>query len=181
MLPNQAATFLTNAIKQGLPQALFTANLKHQAPGCYTFGTINAGEHSGAITYTSVNTSDGQWMFTPAAYSVGSGPIISPNATSLRGIADTGTTIMLLDTSVVEAYYAKVRTSRYSNEAGGYIFGCNDTLPDLAFFIGSYRAVVPGSYMLYTTLDDGISKWLTLPLMKRCKASFEQKNTNINC
>ena len=153
--PNKATTFFSNAIKQGLPQALFTAKLKHQAPGCYTFGEIPEGEYVGSLAYTPVNNSDGQWMFTPRGYSVGKGSVVSASPTIMRGLADTGTSIILLETSIVEAYYSKVRGSHYNDEVGGYIFNCTAVLPDLSFLIGSYRAVVPGSFILYAPLDDG--------------------------
>ena len=69
------------------------------------------------------------------------------------GIADTGTTLMLLSDAVVAAYYAQVRGATNNPNAGGYIFPCNAVLPSFTVVIGGYRAVVPGSYINYAPVS----------------------------
>ncbi|MCJ1472237.1 Type I transmembrane sorting receptor [Lambiella insularis] len=144
--PNQVRTFFFHAIAEGLPQAVFTANLKKGAPGNYNFGYIDSSEYSGSLTYVPVNTANGFWEFTSNGYAVGSGSFVS---SSIDSIADTGTTLLYLPAAVVKAYYAKVAGSSNSASAGGYIFPCSATLPSITLGIGSYKAVVPGSYMNY--------------------------------
>ena len=143
--PNKVATFFQNAIPT-LLNPLFTANLKKGAPGNYNFGYIDTSEYTGSITYTAVNTANGFWEFTGSGYGIGSGKFVT---SSIDAIADTGTTLLYLPAAAVTAYYAKVSGATNSASQGGYIFPCSATLPSITLGIGSYRAVVPGSYINY--------------------------------
>ena len=143
--PNQAKTFFSNAIPS-LAAPLFTANLKKGAPGSYDFGYIDTSKYTGSITYVNVNTANGFWEFTGNGYAVGSGSFVS---SSIDAIADTGTTLLYLPSAAVSAYYAKVSGSSYDSTQGGYTFPCSATLPSITLGIGSYKAVVPGSYINY--------------------------------
>ena len=143
--PNRVATFFQNAIPT-LASPLFTANLKKGEPGNYNFGYIDSSEYTGSITYTPVNTANGFWEFTGSGYAVGSGAF---NTLSIDAIADTGTTLLYLPAAAVRAYYAQVSGATNSPAVGGYIFPCSAALPSITLGIGSYRAVVPGSYINY--------------------------------
>lgn len=94
----------------------------------------------------SVNNANGFWEFTGAGYAVGSGAFVS---SSIDAIADTGTSLLLVDDSIVSAYYQKVSGAAYDNTQGGYTFPCSATLPSFTLGIGSYMAVIPGTYMNY--------------------------------
>jgi hypothetical protein len=93
-----------------------------------------------------VNTSPGYWTWTSSGYAIGSG---SFSSSSISGIADTGTTLLYLPTSIVTAYYAKVSGSSNSRTYGGYVFPCSATLPTFTFGVGSLRIVIPAAYMNY--------------------------------
>ena len=148
--PTPQKTFFSNA-KAGLPSPVFTANLKKGVPGTYDFGFIDASKHTGSITYVNVKTSNGFWEFTSNGYAVGSGAFTS---SSIDAIADTGTTLLYLPATVVTAYYRQVSGAQNSQQQGGYIFPCSATLPSITLGIGSYRAVVPGSYINYAPVDN---------------------------
>ena len=157
--PTKQKTFFSN-VKASLSAPLFTANLKKGAPGSYDFGYIDATKYTGSITYVNVNTANGFWEFTSNGYAVGSGAFTSA---SIDAIADTGTTLLYLPTTVVSAYYARVSGASYDSTQGGYTFPCSATLPSITLGIGSYRAVVPGSYIVYaptsgTTCFGGIQR-----------------------
>ncbi|KAL9584719.1 MAG: hypothetical protein Q9212_001951 [Teloschistes hypoglaucus] len=147
--PVKQKTFFSNA-KATLSAPLFTANLKKGQPGTYTFGYIDAAQHSGAITYVPVNTANGFWEFISNGYAVGSGAFTS---LSIDSIADTGTTLLYLPSTVVTAYYSKVSGARYDSNQGGYTFPCSNTLPSITLGIGSYKAVVPGSYIKFAPVS----------------------------
>lgn len=156
MRPSQVATPLKNAARQGLFTDIFAADLKHNKAGSYTFGSIPKGINTSAITYTPISTSIGQWMFTPTGYIVGAGKTVTKaSASVLAGIADTGTTLMLLDSSIAAVYYKNVTGAAYSNSWGGYVFKCGVSLPAFTLVIGSYKAVVPGPYINYAPNGDG--------------------------
>ncbi|KAJ3532110.1 hypothetical protein NM208_g8584 [Fusarium decemcellulare] len=151
--PKKQKTFFDNAISH-LDSPVFTADLKHQQPGTYNFGYIDSSAYTGKITYTPVDSSEGWWTFTSSGYAVGSGSI---GGGSLTGIADTGTTLLLLPDSVNSAYYAKVSGAKYDSSLGAYVFSCSAKLPSFSFGVGSTSVTIPGTYMNYAPVSSGSS------------------------
>lgn len=143
--PTSQNTWFDNA-KSSLNSGLFAANLKYEAAGAYDFGALKSASYKGSIAYTSVDSSQGFWSFTASGFSVGGD---SSSSTSLTGIADTGTTLLLLDDSVVSAYYNAISGASYDSSQGGYTFDCSITPPDFAFTVGSNTITIPGQYMNY--------------------------------
>jgi len=152
--PTKQETFFFHAIAEGLPSPVFTANLKKGKPGNYNFGYIDSTEYTGSITYVPVKTTNGFWEFTGNGYAVGSSAFVS---TSIDAIADTGTTLLYLPSTAVTAYYKQVSGSKNSNTYGGYVFPCSATLPSITLGIGTYKAVVPGSFINYAPVATGSS------------------------
>ncbi|KAI1124001.1 secreted aspartic proteinase precursor [Nemania abortiva] len=144
--PTQQKTWFDN-IKSSLDSPIFAVDFKTGgATGTYDFGFIDASKHTGSITYASISTSQGFWEFTSSGYAVGSGTFKS---TSIDGIADTGTTLLYLPSTIVSAYWSTVSGAKSNSAAGGYVFPCSATLPNFTFGVGSARIVIPGSYMNY--------------------------------
>ncbi|KAL8652426.1 MAG: hypothetical protein Q9210_002693 [Variospora velana] len=143
--PTKQVTFLSNA-KATLTAPLFTANLKKGRPGTYTFGYIDAGQHTDSITYVPVDCVNGYWQFTSNGYAIGNGKFVP---TAIDSIADTSTPFLLLPTPIVVAYYNRIRGAVYNYAYGGFTYPCHAPLPDFTLGIGIYKAVVPGSYMYY--------------------------------
>lgn len=151
--PRQQTTFFDTA-KSKLPSPLFTVDLKYNAPGKYNFGYIDQTAYTGTIAYASVNPSQGFWEFNAKGYAVGSAAL---STTVIDGIADTGTTLLLLPATIVRAYYAQVSGAQNSNSEGGYIFPCSATLPSFSFGVGSSRFTIPGKFINYAPLTEGSS------------------------
>lgn len=149
--PDKQKTFFDNA-KSSLLAPLFTANLKKGAPGSYDFGYIDASKYTGSITYVPVRTANNFWEFTSSGYAIGSAAV---KASSIDAIADTGTSLLLLPTAVVTAYYSKVSGSKNDASQGGYTFPCSANLPNITLVIGGYKAVVPGTYINYAPIAAG--------------------------
>nr|WDD23885.1 aspartic protease [Penicillium sp.] len=149
----QAQTTFFDTVKSQLDSPVFAVTLKHNAPGTYDFGFIDKSKYTGSITYTDVDNSQGFWMFTADGYKIGSGT--SGGSTSIKGIADTGTTLMMLPDDVVSAYYKQVSGAKDDSSAGGYTVPCSATLPDFTVTIGSYDAVVSGDLINYAPLTAG--------------------------
>lgn len=95
-----------------------------------------------------MDNSQGFWSFTADGYSAG-----SAQGGSLSGIADTGTTLMLLSDDVVDAYWGQVSSA--SSSQGSYVFDCSASLPDFTLTVAGYDAVVPGDYLNYAPNGDG--------------------------
>jgi len=142
---SKCTTFF-DTVKSTLASALFTVTLKRHAAGSYDFGYIDASKYTGSITYAPVTASRGYWSFSISGYSVGS----NASTIAYSVIADTGTTLIYMPNDVVAAYYAQVPGSQNLRAAGGYIFPCAATLPDMSFMISGYAAVVPGSFFNYS-------------------------------
>ncbi|TEA12725.1 Endothiapepsin [Colletotrichum sidae] len=147
--PTQQKAFFETA-KSKLDSYVFTADLKHGTPGKYNFGYIDAAAYTGAITYVPINNADGWWQFTSSGYQVGSAAFTS---TSLNGIADTGTTLLLLPQTVVTAYYKQIAGAKYDSSQGGYTFPCSAIVPAFTFGVGSARVTIPANYLNYAPVS----------------------------
>ncbi|KAM0452876.1 hypothetical protein ACHAO4_005295 [Trichoderma viride] len=145
--PDQQKTFLEN-IKNQLVKPVFTANLKKGNPGTYNFGYINASEYTGNIQYAAINPTSPLWEISVSGYRVGSN---ETNYVSRvwNAIADTGTSLLLAPVDIVRAYYNQIPGSRLDGDHGMMVFPCNATAPDFAFGLGTYRGIIPGSYINY--------------------------------
>jgi aspergillopepsin I len=104
---------------------------------------VDTTKFTGSLAYADVDSSQGFWMFTADGYSIGT----TKSTTSLTGIADTGTTLMLIDDSIVTAYYKKVSGAKLDNSQGGYTFPCKATLPDFTLTIGGQARTGEYSYL----------------------------------
>lgn len=69
----------------------------------------------------------------------------------MRYFSDTGTTLVLLDDDVVEAYYNEINSAQYDNSQGGYVFDCDADVPDFAITVGDYTATIPGDYINFAS------------------------------
>ncbi|KAJ6126646.1 Penicillopepsin-1 [Penicillium sp. IBT 18751x] len=147
--PRAQNTFFDN-VKSSLAQPLFAVALKHAKPGVYDFGFTDSSKYTGNIVYTDVDNSQGFWGFSVDSYKAG-----TKSGAGFDGIADTGTTLLLLDSTIVSQYYSQVSGAKNDNNAGGYVFPCSATLPSFSVSINGYTATVPGSLMNYGPSGDG--------------------------
>lgn len=129
--PRPQKSFLSN-LAANLDEPLLAAQLKKGAPGTYEFGSIDKTKFSGELIKVPVDHSRGFWEFKSTMFKVGNDTQIRKLAKGVpSAVADTGTTLMLLNDEVVVEYYKQVQGSSLSAEAGGYIFPCDATLPNL--------------------------------------------------
>ncbi|RFU75768.1 aspartic ase [Trichoderma arundinaceum] len=149
--PDKQLTYLDN-IKNQLAKPVFTANLKKGKPGTYNFGYINASEYTGSIQYAAINPKSPLWEISVSGYRIGKDES-KYVARVWNAIADTGTTLLLAPNDIVNAYYSQVSGSSFNNDVGMTVVPCNATLPDFVFGLGSYRGVVPGSYINYGRMN----------------------------
>ncbi|KAH8702374.1 aspartic proteinase complexed with Pepstatin [Talaromyces proteolyticus] len=148
--PDQQKTFYDN-VQSSLADPVFAAILKHDAPGSYDFGFIDSSKYTGNITYTPADNSQGYWGFTVDSYTVGT----TVTSTALSGIADTGTSLLLLDDTTCGNYYAQVSGAINDSSQGGWVYDCSTSLPDFSVSINGYTATVPGSYLTYDQQSSG--------------------------
>lgn len=134
--PTQQKTWFDN-ISGSLDSPLFVADLRHEAPGSYTFGAIPSAASN--VLYAPVDNSQGFWQFSTSSNIGG----------QFNAIADTGTTLLLASDDLVSAYYQNVQGAQVDQQQGGYVFDCSTTLPDFTFSVGSGQITVPGSLINY--------------------------------
>ncbi|KAK1827393.1 Endothiapepsin [Podospora conica] len=127
ILPVPQPTFFDN-INSSLQQPVFTADLKRHAPGHYNFGYIDHSAYIGNISYSPVDESHSWWLFNVSGFAIGNDTF---HKTPLRSIADTGTSLMMMDKRLVKMFWTQVPGARFDKDIWGYVYPCNATLPDL--------------------------------------------------
>ena len=152
--PDYCYTFMQQ-VAPTLPLPVFTATLKHNAPGEYDFGFIDTTKYTGALTYNGLtgNLGGSYWEFALGGYSIGSGARVAHATTA---IADTGTSLLITDQAIVNAYYAGVTGAAYNTTQGGVIFPCTSTskLKDLSYYINGTKHTMPAAYGVYGQIGD---------------------------
>lgn len=145
--PIKQQTFFDN-IKSRLNAPLFAAYLKHEAPGMFDFGWIDPKKFKGPLVWTNVDASRGLWNISVDGYSIDGD---SSSSIPFYAAIDTGTSLILLPESIIQAYYKKITGSYKYYATGGYYFPCTMTtiIPDFRVNIGEHTAVVPGEFMVY--------------------------------
>lgn len=139
--PTKQKTWFDN-VKSQLDAPLFVADLKHNTPGSYVFGKIPDG--ASQVSYVDVDSSQGFWGFTAGT-----------DNGDIQGIADTGTTLLLIDDQNASAYYQNVPGATNDQQQGGYVFDCNTKLPDFSFTVGDGKITIPGELINYAQGDNG--------------------------
>ena len=162
--PTPAQPPVQNAIAQKLlPQGVFTAHLasyrdaaSSDGKSYYTFGKIDDSvPGADKPFYVPVDKSQGFWQFASATASV-NGKSVDRAGNS--AIADTGTTLALVDDKTVEAIYAAIPGSSYNEEQQGYVFPqsvTGDKLPVVKFAVGDKEFAMPKEALAFADVGDG--------------------------
>ena len=163
--PSPALPPVQNAISQKLlASGLFTAHLasyRDNASGAdgtsfYTFGSIDTSiPGSSTPSYAPVDNSQGFWQFASATASVNGTALPRDGNTA---IADTGTTLALVDDATVEAIYKAIPGSSYNQTQQGYVFPQTvtpDQLPVVKFAVGGVEFAVPKEALAFADGGDG--------------------------
>ncbi|KAG6002575.1 hypothetical protein E4U21_002958 [Claviceps maximensis] len=145
-------TTLFETLLPTLPRRLFAANLRSDAPGSWDFGFLNESLYTGDIHYSQVILPFKHWKVMGGRYSVADGPLSAANATLGPLIVDSGSQLIYLPQSAVDAYYATVPGFKWSF-GGVSEFPCNTTLPDFHFQVGDQTLTIPGSNLNLGTVD----------------------------
>ena len=154
--PTPVQTPVENMISQDdIPkdEELFTAYLgaeKASEESFYTFGYLDQTALNGQTpAYTPVDNSQGFWMFQSTS-AVVAGKTITRSGNS--AIADTGTTLALVDDATCKAIYAAIPGSSYDSSQQGYIFPTNTAvaqLPVVSFAVGDQQFAVHKEDLAY--------------------------------
>lgn len=162
--PTRQNTILQNLLPT-LRSPVFTTNFGLDGSGTYTFGNIPHSAYHAPLVNVPVATPNGLWQFSSPAFSIAAHKTYTP--LGAPAIADTGTSIMLVDSSVLTAYWRTVKGAVDSDYYGGWVYPCSETadLPTFGVGMGAQEGsgtqiepktmvTVPGGLMGYAQLDD---------------------------
>lgn len=139
---------------------MFTVNLLQDGSGTYDFGYINASNFiSQTYRRIPVRTDYGFWMFNSTIIGIGNN--LFRNAGASPAIADTGTSLMIVDPQVSDGYWSGVTGAGYSDTYGGYVFPCanKSQLQSFQVMVGdeggsnNYIVSIPAALINYAQVD----------------------------
>ncbi|CEJ80023.1 Putative Eukaryotic aspartyl protease [[Torrubiella] hemipterigena] len=152
--PQKQKTFFDN-VMPSLAEPVFTADLRKGAAGAYEFGKIDTTKFQGDMTWVPINNKKGFWQFSSESFAVDGGQQ-QAGAQGGQAIADTGTTLLLADPTIVQGYYSKVQGAQNDKQSGGVTVPCDAQLPDLDLDIGGqYMARIKGSDLNFAPVSNG--------------------------
>lgn len=152
-----------------ITNGLFTAHLgswrdqstAENPASFYTFGAIDPDVLSASNTsesdiyYTAVDNSQGFWQF-PSTSATVAGKTVSRSGNS--AIADTGTTLALVDDATCKAIYDAIPGATYDSSQQGYTFPQSttpDQLPVVTFAVGDQQFAVPKEALAFADAGNG--------------------------
>lgn len=152
--PKPVKTPVENMIEQNLIDLpLFTAKLGHGTePGFYSFGFIDTTVTPSPITYTPVDNSQGFWQVESTSYTLNGTTYDRPGNTT---ILDTGTTLLLVDDDVLKSIYDSIEGAVYDDQAGGWKYPSDATVPDVSFAIGETLYTLNAADFGFSPADEG--------------------------
>ena len=167
--PSPVQTPVENMISQSdIPKnsELFTANLgsvkdandPDKGASFYTFGYIDQDALGGQTPYyTPVDNSQGFWMFDSTSAVVAGKTITRSGNTA---IADTGTTLALVDDATCEAIYKAIPGGKYDSTQQGYIYPSNTSVADLpvvSFAVGGQQFALQKEDLGFADAGNGMT------------------------
>ncbi|KAI9723163.1 MAG: hypothetical protein M1828_004266 [Chrysothrix sp. TS-e1954] len=150
--PNPQKTFFEN-IQPRLKLPLFSVNLKEDGSGTYQFGLIPQAAYNGSLTHLAVNTSMGVWQVPCTTFTIDGKKVTNPNAPP--AVLDTGTSLLIIDDTIVQQYWAQVPQAQYDMDYEGYVTPCLQTLPDFEVGLGpgNHMVTIPGHFLHFAQID----------------------------
>ncbi|KAL9597605.1 MAG: hypothetical protein Q9219_005044 [cf. Caloplaca sp. 3 TL-2023] len=124
----------------------------------YTFGYIDEKALAGQTPYyTPIDKSQGFWQFKSITASVNGKKIDRSGNTA---IADTGTTLALVDDNLCQAIYDAIPGAKYDEQQQGYLFPSDtpaDKLPVVAFDIGGKEFAVQKEDLAFASAGNNMT------------------------
>lgn len=181
--PHPVQTPVENMISQkDIPKAseLFTAHLGSrrsnsdgdESDSFYTFGYIDQDviDACGAeLHYADVDNSNGFWQFESCAAAINGNTLYRSENTA---IADTGTTLALVDDELCEAIYRTIPGAKQDNKVQGWVFPASiavDQLPVVQFAVGSKLFKVEKEDLAFIDAGNGMVSTLRAQAKVSCR------------
>ena len=124
----------------------------------YTFGFIDKKAVGGQpIHYADVDSSQGLWQFQSTTATISDRQVARFDNTA---VADTGSSLALIDDSVCAAIYDAIPGARYEPKVQGYIFPTNTTisqLPLVSFAVSDQEFAIQKEDLAFSDAGDGFT------------------------
>jgi aspergillopepsin I len=137
-----------------LEYKIFSTDLQYHADGTYQFGSVDTTKYRGRINWTPLIPRAKYWQFNFSGLNVA--PSNLWYYSQWTAIADTGTTLLMLEDELVEFYYADVHHAEKNETTGIWTYPCQTILPDFNLVIGNFTARIPGKYINYTEYEGSL-------------------------
>lgn len=149
--PNKQSTFFETIMPQ-LSQPIFSVDLKNDSSGTYLFGAVDQSRFVGTLTTIPITPNTGFWQVNSPTFQIGKTKVANQGGSP--AIADTGTSLMLVDPQVAKAYYAQVPGAVNNVNLGGYTYPCSAAVPDFGVSLGpGYMAMIPSHEVTFAQID----------------------------
>ena len=151
--PNPMPTFL-DMLKLQLAEPVFTADLRHNSPGRFTFGYIDEIIPIDNITWLESDPSSPYWDITLDLTSWNDGTA-TWREHKFTATVDTGTTMLFLPDVIASSYWFSVpgmRVDPLLSDAFSFPCSIANELPDLMFKLPGpeeHVVTIPGPYLNY--------------------------------
>lgn len=101
---------------------------------------------------------DPWWTISTSGYAIGSNAFVTK---AYASIVDSGTEVLILQKSIVDAYYAKVPGAAWDAAIGNYVYPCKyqSQVPSITIGVGAHRVTIPGSYLHWGEFTSGGQFW----------------------
>ena len=151
--PNQVLTVFDNLLNT-LSLPVFSVQAREDNSGYFAFGEIPSSGYTGDLHLLPIVRQQGYWAFVSPIFTVGSK--LQYNLNADIAVADTGTSLLVVDDHVAKAFYASVPGSYYdeSEACGGYCYPCAAQLPEFSVSMGDYLLEIPADILTYASVDD---------------------------
>ncbi|KAI1804199.1 acid protease [Daldinia bambusicola] len=140
--PKQQKTWFEN-IKPSLDAPVFTADLQRSGKSWYNFGYIDKSLYTGKLLYADVDSSQGHWMITATGYSIGEDKF---NSTKWKAVVDTGSSLLLLQRHLYQAWIDKVPGNK-SDYLGITLIECDAKIPPFVIGMGDSNLTILPKYL----------------------------------
>lgn len=165
-------TFFANVLPD-LSEPVFTAQLKGGTVGAYEFGAVDKKAFKGELAEVDIDNSRGFWQFKSNKM------VVKGVETAIKGnaIADTGTSLMLVDDDMLRAYWGQVAESEFDKDVPAYLFPCKTKLPDLQVAAGSHMTTVAGTNLNYAFFETRVNPSTNQTVDSKSKTVYSELDT----
>lgn len=161
--PVQQLTVFDNLIST-LASPVFSVDMREDNSSFFSFGSVPTTSYTDSLTALPNFPGNGYWEFLSPFYAING--TLAYNLGCSPAIADTGTSLLIVDQAVADAFYAQIYLpgpdpgstdgalqAGYDDDQGAYIFPCQADIPTFGVSVGDRMVTVPKEYINYANLD----------------------------